>query len=76
MKTQWNTTGSVNRNARRPDQRCTRCTVGVARRMTPLRWPQRRAAVVIWTSARTIAAVANQTLAAIVVENTVVTMLV
>ena len=76
MNTQWKTTGSVKRNASRPDQRCTRCTVAVGRRTMGCRCPHSRAAVVICTSASTIAAVASHTFAAIVVEKTVVTMLV
>ena len=63
---QWNATGSVQTKARRPDQRWMRLTCG--RPIGTSRWsfPKIRAPVETWTIANTIAAVANQALAAIV----------
>jgi hypothetical protein len=68
MKMQWNATGSVQTNARRPDQRCTRFTVGRGMRTTRSSFPKMRAPVSTWTAARITAAVANHAFPAIAVE--------
>ena len=51
MKMQWNATGSVQRNASRPDQRCTRFTVGRGMRTRRSSFPKMRAPVSTWTTA-------------------------
>src|SRR5213593_2596786 len=73
MNTQWNKTGSVQRNASRPDQRWIRLTTGNGSRITRWRRPHMRVAVDTCTNTRATAAVANQVFIAIVDENTVVT---
>ena len=72
--TQWKKTGSVQRTARRPDQMWTRRAFVNESGTTRWSLPHIREAVSTWTTASTIAAVANQAFAAIVDENTVSTM--
>ena len=71
---QWKATGSVQRIARRPDQRWIRFGHGRCSGISHCSFPKIRAPVVTWTSANTPAAVANQAFAAIVDEKTEVTM--
>src|SRR6187397_1582238 len=70
MKMQWNATGSVQSTARRPDQRCTRFTLGRPIRTKRSSFPKMRAPVSTCTTASTIAAVANHAFDAIVEEKT------
>jgi mono/diheme cytochrome c family protein len=70
MKMQWNATGSVQTNASRPDQRCTRFTCGRGIRTIRSSFPKMRAPVETCTTARTTAAVANHAFPAIVEEKT------
>src|SRR5437867_2091742 len=74
MKMQWNATGSVQRIARRPDQRWIGATIRVGSGMTCCSFPKMRAPVETWMIASAKAADANHALAAIVDENTDVTM--
>src|SRR3712207_5789911 len=74
MKMQWNATGSVNRIARRPDQRWIRFTRGGSMRTIGRSFPKIRAPVDTCTTARTAAPLANHALNTIVDENTEVTM--
>ena len=74
MKTQWKNTGSVNRKAIRPDQRCTRATPGTWNGITRWRRPHMRLAVRICTTTSATATEASHAFAAIVDEKTVVTM--
>src|SRR3954452_8198139 len=74
MKMQWNATGTVRNTASRPDQRWTRFTRGRSIGTKRSSFPKMRAPVRTCTAARTIAALANHTLNAIVVEKTDVTM--
>ena len=71
--TQWKTTGSVNRIASRPLQRCTCFAVASDSGTTPRSLPHIRAAVDTCTITSTKANVASQTFARIGAENTVVT---
>jgi hypothetical protein len=73
MKTQWKKTGIVHRIASRPDQRWTRFAPSKDSGTTRCSLPHIREAVSTCTHAKTIAAVANHALNAIVDENTVVT---
>ena len=68
MKMQWNATGSVHRNASRPDHRCTRFTVGRGMRTMRSSFPKMRAPVSTCTTASVTAAVANHAFPAIAVE--------
>src|SRR6478609_8251076 len=74
MKMQWKATGSVQRTARRPDQRWIGVTTSGESGITRWSFPKMRAPVETWTSASANAAVANHAFAAIVAENTDVTM--
>src|SRR5918995_5259291 len=66
MKMQWNATGSVQRIARRPDQRWTRFTCGRGIGTSRCSFPKIRAPVDTWTTPNAIAKVANQAFIAIV----------
>ena len=71
---QWKATGSVQRTARRPDQRWMGATVPADTGITCWSFPKMRAPVETWTNASVNAAVANHAFAAMVDENTEVTM--
>ena len=73
---QWNATGSVQRIASRPDQRWIGDTIRGGSGMTCCSFPKIRAPVETCTNASAKAADASHALAAIVDENTDVTMLV
>ena len=73
-KMQWYATGSTHRIASRPDQRSIGETTLGESRITCWSFPKIRAPVETWTIASTTAAEANHAFAAIVDENTDVTM--
>ena len=71
---QWKATGSTQRIARRPDQRWIGATFPGDNGMTCWSFPKMRAPVETWMIPKKTAADANHALAAIVDENTEVTM--